>query len=87
MVMRSDGSKQAQRPRASAADVETLAMAIVSSARFSAAPISADCAKREGGSFGSGGASAAAASNARSSISLVPPPPGIRPTPASTSPM
>ena len=60
MVMRSAGASSPSA-RASAADVETLAIAIVSSVRFRAASISADCAKREGGSRGSGGASAAAA--------------------------
>ena len=74
-------------PRASAAEVDTFASAIVSNTCFTASANSADCANRDGGSLGSGRAIAIAWSTAFSSISFVPPPAGINPTPASTSPM
>ena len=74
-------------PRASAADVETFASAIASNTCFTALANSADCANLDAGSFGSGRAIVVAWSTAFSSISFVPPPAGISPTPASTSPM
>ena len=53
MVMRSAGESRPSE-RASAAEVETLAMAMVSRARLRAVANSADWAKREGGSSGIG---------------------------------
>ena len=66
--------------RASCADVETFAIAMVSKACFIASIISTDSPRPCRTKL-------PALSTARSSISLQPPPPGSRPTPTSTSPM
>ena len=68
------------RPRASWADVATLAVAMVSKIFFIASISSTD-SPRPPGRIDS------ALSTARSSISLQPPAPGSKPTPTSTNPM
>ena len=79
MVMLSERQRKF-RPRASAAEVETVALAMVSKFFLMASKISTDSPRASGRML-------EPASMERRTNSLQPPPPGMRPTPASTRPM